>query len=175
MISEKDYSLLEAKTKRELLDILKIVCDKNENANELLHNILNNKKTSSIRTLKKVYKLLDDPTSDYTQIYLLVKRFLETSISNDDALNVAVKSAERFIDELISYDSMHPDELFDMTMELYDQALSMASCQNHILSGTKLYVMIPSDYDSFYEEFINVFFMYFDVDDEENIINYEGI
>lgn len=100
---------------------------------------------------------------------------METSISDEDSLKVAVESAERFIDELVSYDYMHPDELFDMTMELFDKALSIASRQCNLVSGMKLYEMIPSDYDAFYEEFINVFFMYFDVDDEENIINYEGI
>ncbi len=51
MLSEKDLLLLEAKTDKELLEIIKLICDKNENATELLHNILNSKKNSSKRTL----------------------------------------------------------------------------------------------------------------------------
>jgi hypothetical protein len=175
MLSEKDYVLLESKTKKELLYILKVVCDKNENAAELLHNILHNKKTSSKRVLNKIFRLLENPTSNYTTTYVSVKHFLETSISAEDTLKVALESTERFIDELVSYDYMHPDELYDMTLELYDKALSIASSQGSIQSGAKLYDMIPSEIDSFYEEFINIFFMYFDVDEEENVTTYKGL
>lgn len=175
MLSEENVSMLKNKTQEELLEILIFVCNKNQNAAVLLHNILNKKKRSPKRVLTKILRLVDDPTSEYTDIYLLVKDFLETSISDEDMLLVAVESADRFIDELISYDYMHPEELLDRALELYDRALSIASCQSNLQSGQKLYDMIPFDCDGINEEFINIFFMYFDIDENDNVIIYKGL
>ncbi|BCR36147.1 hypothetical protein MPAN_010400 [Mariniplasma anaerobium] len=60
MLSEKDHLMLEAKSQKELLDVLKLVCRKNDNAVELLHNILHEKKTNSKRTLNKIFRVLED-------------------------------------------------------------------------------------------------------------------
>jgi hypothetical protein len=170
MLSERDEFVLEEKSQEALLDILKLVCRKNMNAAEVVHNLLNNKKSQSKTKIIKIINRVNEPDSEYPLVFLLIRQFLETCISDKDALEVAVKAAKKFIDELVSYEYMHPEELFVMTQELYDLALSYASYLNHLEMAKKLHDMIPNDYDTFYESFMILYKMYFQVDDQENII-----
>jgi hypothetical protein len=173
MLSERDLIKLEEKSKKQLLEILKLVCRKNMNANELIHNFLNNKKSNPKKMKKDIIKIIDDPTSDYAVLYILVRNFIETSVSDEDALDLGVESASRFIDELVAYNYMHPEELMHITMEVYDLALSYASYLKHLDAARKLYDMIPHHLDAFGLAFIELFDMYFRVDEEDNI-TFEG-
>ena len=81
-----------------------------------------------------------------------------------------MEAASFFIDDLESYGYMHPEELYDITIEVYEMALSLASRMKDMKAANELHYMIPGDLDSVYEEFINVFYRYFSIDDEENVI-----
>jgi hypothetical protein len=145
----KVFHILKEKNKQELLDILLLVCSKNLNAEELLYNILNNKKTSSKKALIKIMKLIDDPTSEYTNVYMTAKHFLETSISEEETMAVALELAIRFMDELEEYDYMYPQELLDMTLEFFAGTLAISLKKNDTSSAEKLYKRIPGDNEYF--------------------------
>jgi hypothetical protein len=170
MLNQKDLERLKQKSKEELLELIVTICNKNDNAMEYIHNVLNSKVSNSKATLKKIQKMLDNPASEYSSVYMVVKHFLETNISDQDSLVVAVETASFFIDDLESYGYMHPEELYDITIEVYEMALSLASRMKDMKAANELHYMIPGDLDSVYEEFINVFYRYFCIDDEENVI-----
>ena len=82
MLNQKDLERLKQKSKEELLELIVTICNKNDNAMEYIHNVLNSKVSNSKATLKKIQKMLDNPASEYSSVYMVVKHFLETNISD---------------------------------------------------------------------------------------------
>ena len=160
---------LDKLSKKELLDLIKIVIDKNGQNYQLIDHILN-KKNPSINRLKNKIRRLMERDGAYHSAYHLYIDYVRTSVDNQSILDLSKDVLEYFFIDLEAYGHPIPEDLFDYTLDIYEIALKSARDLKDIESADDLHTMIGVGYTDVYEAFVDLFYRCFSYDDDENII-----
>jgi hypothetical protein len=135
----------------------------------LIDHVLNKKK-QSIKSLKNKIRRVMERDGAYHSAYQMYIDYVRTSVDDNSILDLSKDVLEYFFIELEAYGHPIPEELFDYTLDIYENALKSARALKDLESADDLHTMVGVGYVDTYEAFIDLFYMYFSYDDEENIV-----
>jgi hypothetical protein len=169
MIPSELDKKLDKLSKNELLELIKILMDKNDQNYQLIDHILN-KKNPSINRLKNKIRRLMERDGAYHSAYQLYIDYVRTSVDDHSILDLSKDVLEYFFIDLEAYGHPIPEDLFDYTLDIYEIALKSARVLKDVESADDLHTMIGVGYTDEHEAFVDLFSMYFSYDDNDNII-----
>jgi hypothetical protein len=169
MIPDQMNNQLKNLSKKDLLNLIQILLDKNDHNYQLINHILN-KKNQSIKPLKGKIRRSMERDGAYHSAYQMYIDYVRASVDDKSILELSKDVLEYFFIELEAYGHPIPEDLYDYTLDIYESALKSARALKDLESADDLYTMIGVGYEDTYEAFVDIFHMYFSYDDEENII-----
>lgn len=171
MTIDETMKKLEKLTKTELLDLIELMMKKNDNNHQLINNKLGNKNPKSKTIEKQIIKSFNSNQS-YYEAYFIYKNYVDASTDNESILEVSRTLLGYLVDELEDCGLSCPTALYETTIEIYEVALKSAYELKDLEAAEELHGLIGLDYDGVFEGFLDVFYSYFDIDDEDNVILY---
>jgi len=159
-------------TKKELFELIKLMMNKNDNNRQLIYNLLNNNNPKTKLLVKKIRREVESPDGSYYEAYRLLTDYVETSTDTKTILELSIELLEYFFIEIEAYDRRYPETLFEFTLNTYEIALKAAFELRDIKAADELYSIIRFEEEGF-EVFLDAFYGYFNIDDDENVILYE--
>ncbi len=164
---------LEKHTKKELLDLIVLMMNKNDNNRQLIYNKFNHKNPKTDGLERRIRKEIEHLEGSYSETYKLLTDYVETSTDTEKILELSKVVLEYFFIELEAYGHRYPKSLFDYILNIFEIALKAAKELQDTKSANELYCMIRFEQDGFYDYFYEIFCNYFNTDEDDNVIMWD--
>lgn len=161
---------LEKQTKIELLDLIVLMMNKNDNNRQLIDNKIDDKNSNTVGLERRIRRKIKSHDVFYYEVYKLLTDYYEISINKEKILELSKEVLEYFFIELEAYGHRYPETLLDYSLNIFDIALKAAKELQDTESADELYCMIRFEQDGFYDCFYEIFFKYFNTDEDDNVI-----
>ena len=164
---------LERQSKKELLDLIILMMNKNDNNRQLIDNKINDKNSNKAGLERRIRRKIESHDGSYFETYKLFTDYYEVSLDTQKILELSIEVLENFFIELEAYSHRYPQALLDYSLNVFEIALRAAKELLDIESADELYCMIRFEQEGFYECFYEKFFNYFSTDDNDNVVLWE--
>lgn len=173
MIFEEIVTQLEKHTKKELLDLILLLMNKNDNNRQLIYNKLNHKNPNTTGLEKRIRRKIKSHDGSYYETYKLLTDYVETSTDTGKILELSKVVLEYFFIELEAYGYRYPKSLFDYILNIFEIALKAAKELQDTKSANELYCMIRFEQEELHDCFNEKLLNYFNTDEDDNVIMWE--
>ena len=164
---------LEKQTKKELLDLIILMMNKNDNNRQLIDHKINDKNSNKVGLERRIRRKINSHDDSYYETYKLLTDYYEVSLDTKKILELSIGVLEYFFVELEAYGHRYPQTLLDYSLNIFEIALKAAKELLDTESADELYCMIRFEQEGFYECFYEKFFNYFSTDEDDNVVLWE--
>lgn len=165
----KTLKELKAKSKSELIELIKEMTEKNARAQTFLTNRLNHKKPDLKQAIRRLERAFERGDGDIESLYKIAMDFAETTPSKKEALTLLLEALDSMEPWFEAYGGEAPETIETMMFKVYEHACLLAEELKDIIAARKLKHLKDSTFDEDLNEALtDIFYQFFDVDDEED-------